>query len=467
MQRRSVRPDDETGAHGRGEAGYSLLEAIISLTIAILLIVAVLDLFDRNTRLARVETEQTEMQQSVRAVHLEMASRVRTAGRGGLLQSSADKDVPHEGVVIEVASNVENDERLVAPNTADGPVAVAGTDILTVRGVMTGSIYYGFDNTTDQTYVVFRDGAGQPADQPANVRSGTLHVCTRSPAGFVQDITPLEQAIEDGSEEALMLVGTGGEAATAVVKLVPGSSAPTSNVCDPADPEAGVTLGFVVSGDGGLADGYHELSGAAGTGGLPPGLTSVAFAGIVEEYRYYVREVREDESDPSSPLRPRLTRARLYPNSGRGWGSAPGTSLTVDVADDVLDLQVSLGLDSSQGGGALVDGSLAADGEPIFESEDGQSDDWLFNHPSDDPSSAVWARPGNPLGSAWRRAPLYLVRLTTIGRADFPPGSYEAPLVERIGDRVYDPNSPDDPDSDLQRRYRRWVVTTTVDLRNL
>lgn len=467
MQRRKSRPDHETAIHGRGEAGYSLLEAMVSLTIAVLLILAVLDLFDRNTRLARVETEQTQMQQSVRAVHLEMASRVRSAGRGGLVQSSASKDDAHQGVVVEVATNVESDERKVAPNASDSPLAVEGTDILTVRGVMTGSIYYGFDNTTDRAFVVFRDAAGQPADQPANVRSGTVHICTRSPAGFFQDVTALEQAIGDGLEEALMLVGTGGEAATAVVKLDPGTSATTSNVCDPGDPEAGVTLGFVVSGDGGLADKYHELSRAAGTGGLPPGLTSVAFAGIVEEYKYYVREVREDPNDASSPLRPRLSRARLYPNSGRGWGNAPETSLAVDVADDVLDLQVSLGLDSAQGGGALADDSLAPDGEPIYESEDGQSDDWLFNHPSDDPSDGVWARPGNGLGLAWLRAPLHLVRLTTIGRAEFPAGSYEAPLLDRIGDRVYDPNDEDDPDSDLQRRYRRWVVTTTVDLRNM
>jgi hypothetical protein len=37
----------------------------------------------------------------------------------------------------------------------------------------------------------------------------------------------------------------------------------------------------------------------------------------------------------------------------------------------------------------------------------------------------------------------------------------------RLADRVYDPSDPDDPDSDVQRRFRRWVVSTTIDLRNL
>lgn len=455
-------------ARRAGEAGYTLLEAIVALAIAVVLIVIALNLFDLNRRLARVESEQIEMQQAVRAVHLEVAGRARGAGRGGLLQATQVKRWPDQGVVVEVASNVEGAAREIAPEAADSPVAVAGTDVLTLRGVITGDIYYGYDNTEDRTYLVLRDGGGQPTAEPADVRSGELHLCSRSPAGFAQPIEPLRAAIAAQSEEALMLAGTGGEEAYAVVKLDPGASSPTSSVCDPADPTAGVELAFVVSGDGGRADAYHQLSAAAPSGGLPPGLTSVAYAGLIEEYRYYVREVREVEGDDGSLLAPRLTRARLYPNTGMGWGATGAASLVEDVADDVVDLQVSLGLDSTQGGGALDDGSLAPDGEPIFESADGESDDWLFNHPSDDPRDEVWARPGTAgLARPWLRSRLHLVRLTTVGRAAFPVSQYEAPVLERIDDRVYDPNDPDDPDSQIQRRFRRWVLSTTIDLRNL
>jgi type II secretory pathway pseudopilin PulG len=453
------------------QAGYSLIEAIIALAIAVVLIVVVLNLFDLNRRMARLESEQIEMQQAVRAVHLEVASRARVAGRGGLIQGTAAKPWPDQGVVVEVASNVQGPARQVAPAMADSPVAVAGTDVLTLRGVLTGDILYGYDDTEDRTYLVLRDDLGQVTAEPADVRSGEIHLCEVGPAGFAQSLEPLRAAIAAASEEALMLAGTGGEEAYAVVKLDPGASEATSAVCDPGNPAAGVKLAFVVSGDGGRADAYHALSPSAPAAGLPPGLTSVAYAGLVEEYRYYVREVREVAADDGSALSPRLSRARLYPNTGQGWGADAATveaSLAEDVADDVVDLQVSLGMDSAQGGGSLEDGSLPAGGEPIFESEDGEADDWLFNHPSDDPRDDAWARPGTAvLARPWLRSRLQVLRLTTVGRAAFPISQYEAPLLDRVGDRVYDPNDPDDPDSDVQRRFRRWVLSTTIDLRNL
>jgi type II secretory pathway pseudopilin PulG len=453
----------------RHEAGFTLLEALISLVIAVIVITAVLDLFDLNRRLSRVEVHQTEMQQSVRAVHLEVASRIRIAGRGGLLQGTAAKPWPDAGVVVEVAPNVEGAARDVAPALANTPVAVAGTDVLTLRGVMTGPIYYGYDNSQGRSYLVLRDGSGAVADDPANVRSGEIHVCATSPAGFAQPIEALRDAISSNSEEALLLAGTGGESAYAVVKLDPSASSLTSPVCNPLDANAGVRLAFVVSGDGGRADRYRALS--PGGAGFPPGLTSVAYAGVLEEYRYYVREVREDPNDASSSLAPRLSRARLYPNTGEPWGSdaaAKAENVATDVADDVFDFQVSLGLDSGQGGGAIEDGTLPADGEPVFESADGAGDDWLFNSPDDDPRAPVWARPGTAtITQPWLRARLYYLRMSTVGRAAFPVPQYEAPLLGQLADRVYDPTAPDDPDSIEQRRYRRWLLTTTIDLRNL
>lgn len=453
----------------RREAGFTLIEALIALVIAVVVIVAALDLFDFNRRLSRVEIHQTEMQQAVRAVHLEVASRIRVAGRGGALQGTAQKRWPDQGVVVEVASNVQGAARQVAPAAADPPEAVAGTDVLTLRGVMTGPIYYGFDNSEGRTYLVLRDGSGATAGDPAQVRAGEVHLCAVSPTGFAQPIEPLRAAIDSGSEEALLLAGTGGDGAYAVVKLDPSTSATTSAVCNPLDPSAGVRIGFVVSGDGGRADRYSQLG--PGGPGFPPGLTSVAYAGLLEEYRYYVREVREDPNDASSPLMPRLSRARLYPNTGEPWGTDAATraeSVATDVADDVLDFQVSLGFDSAQGGGALEDGTLPEDGEPVFESADGDGDDWLFNGPDDDPRDPVWARPGSAvLTQPWLRARLFYVRLSTVGRAAYPIPQYEAPELQRLADRVYDPGEADDPDSSLQRKYRRWLLTTTVDLRNL
>lgn len=450
------------------QTGYTLLEALVALAITVIVITAVLGLFDFQRRVARVESERSAMQQAVRAVHLELADTLRTTGRGGVAQNGPGRTRPDLGVTVELATNVTGNARIVAPAMADSPRAVAGTDVLTLRGVFTGPIYHGYDNTEDATYLVLRDASGAATGAPEDARSGAVHVCAVSPAGFPQPVEALRAAIAADSEEALLLAGTTGDDDYAVVKLDPGASASTSSQCNPLDPNAGVTLAFVVQGDGGRADAYHQLSSTSP--GLPPTLTSVSWAGVLEEYRYYLREVREIPGDDASPLIPRLSRARLYPNTGTGWGldqSAREANVATDIADDLLDFQVSLAFDSAQGGGALADGSLAPDGDPAHESEDGSDDDWLFNSPDDDPTSAVWARPGNAvISKPWLRAELLYVRVSTVGRAGHPVGGYEAPLLEGLEDRTYD-GSADDPDSPWERRFHRWLLSTTLDVRNL
>ena len=451
-------------ARFRTTGGFTLLEALVALAITVLVVSTVLALFGFQRRLARVESERSQMQQAVRAAHLDLASMIRMTARGGLGQNSPGRARPDLGVSLEVASNVEDDARVVAPGAADSPVAVAGTDVLTVRGILSGPVLKGRGNSETASFLILRDSGGLAAESPAEARSGQVQICALSSAGFLQPLDGLRAAIASGSEEALILGGTAGDDAYGVVKLVPGASAPTSTLCDPSDANAGVTLEFTVQGDGGRADLYHPL-GTAATG-LPPSLTSVGWLGILEEYRYYLREEREIPGDAGSPLVARLSRARLYPNTGTAWGGS-AASLAEDIADHILDFQVSLAFDSSQGGGALADGTLDIDGDPIHESPGGENDDWLFNAPDDDPQSAVWARPGTAVISRpWLRAHLFYVRVSTVGRAGHPAGGYEAPLLGSLEDRTYD-GSADDPDSPWDRQFHRWLLSTTIDVRNL
>lgn len=452
--------------HRDSEQGFSLLEVLVALAIGVAVAVAVVAAFNLHSRVARAETAMAEMQQAVRAVHLEVGSTLRTAGRGGLRQTTPVKRWPDVGVVVEVADNVTGSAREVVPGATDSPEAVEGTDVLTVRGVFSNPIYQTHDNDEDRSYLVLRDSAGAATGDPRNARTGELHVCATSPAGFPQPVEPLREAIRSGSEEALVLAAGADAEQYGVVKLDPPSSSTTSSVCSTGDPNAGVKLSFVVSGDGGRADLYQELSPAEP--GLPETLTSTAFTGILEEYRYYVRTVREDPGDAGSPLTPRFSRARLYPNTGEPWGAdadARADSAAVDVAADLLDFQVSLGFDSAQGGGAIQDGSAA--GEPLHESDDGSADDWLFNGPDDDPRDPVWARPGGALGAPWERARLFYVRINTVGVAQRYAPRYEAPLLGSLENRTYDASDPDSPDSFEHRHFRRWLLTTTIDLRNL
>jgi hypothetical protein len=249
---------------------------------------------------------------------------------------------------------------------------------------------------------------------------GTLVINAKSPTGVPQDLQALKEAVESGRPEALLLVSAASDRIQAVVELSGG------NVTDDQ-----ANLSFRITG-GTHTDDYLDLS---PQGAFPPNLRTVTAVGILEEYRYYVRDV-----DPA----PRLSRARVYPGTDSAYaGSA--SNLRADIADNILDLQVALGVDRN------------AD-EVVTDSGD-DSDDWLFNAPGDSPADTnIWNQVGQPL---------YYVRISTLARTDRLDPRYVSPPIAAIEDRVYDePETPDDADR-LNRSFRRRLLQTVVDLRNL
>src|SRR5215207_11467932 len=67
-----------------GEAGFSLIEMLVTLVVTALLVVGILGVFDFNNKVAHVQTQVSDMQQSLRVAQYEMVRYVRMAGRGGV-----------------------------------------------------------------------------------------------------------------------------------------------------------------------------------------------------------------------------------------------------------------------------------------------------------------------------------------------------------------------------------------------
>src|SRR5262245_58839288 len=120
------------------EAGFSLIEAVVSLSLAVVVLTGVLTLFDRNNQLARAQTYVAEMQHSLRVWQTELARHIRMAGRGGLPRGPMPG-----GLAIAVRNNVplDGDERYTAVGDTDSPRVVPGTDVLTVRGAINSSVF--------------------------------------------------------------------------------------------------------------------------------------------------------------------------------------------------------------------------------------------------------------------------------------------------------------------------------------
>jgi type II secretory pathway pseudopilin PulG len=394
----------------RSQTGFTLLEAIVSIAIMVVILLGLLGLLDFNSRVAKAQVNVADMQQSLRAVQSDMVRMVRMAGRGTLPASrraNADIVPPYTGMLLPegFAIAVENNVPDGTTIGDDGPAVVAGTDILTVRGVIQGTLY--------------QINAAGDGTVPNN-GAGTITVRETSLAGVPQDLHGLQDVIVAGKTDAILLISSLADGIQAVVQLTGGT-----------DNTDHVILSYQLD---------EEYTALSPNGQYPPELTTVAALGILEEFRYYVRD---------APGGPRLSRARMDPGTDEPY-RGDAANLAVDLADNILDLQVALGIDTDAT-------------EAIEDTGDGD-DDWLFNAEGDTPVDADRWNSIDPEVTF----PLYYLRLTTLARTDRADPGYVSPAIDWIEDREY--NEPDMPADGMERQertYRRRVLTTLVDLRNL
>lgn len=397
----------------RRQAGFTLTEMLVTVFILALLVLALLAIFDFTSRMTRAQTQIAGMQQVQRVAQHEMVGLVRMAGRGGIVLNSA----------FEVRNDRPANETILAGSSTPGtPIVRQGSDVVLVRGIFNSEIYQlDTDNPASFTYNASGD-------------EGFITIRGLSPSGVPQDVTDLADLLQaDGGgdvPEALLVVSAVDDTDYVVVEIDPsfdgrgsdGSTTPPTDL---------ITLRYVT--DGARATAYQSLS----TSNLSsPTMRTVAYAGVLEEYRYYVRD--QAATGLGSPRATELARARVFPGTEEAY-RGDAANLSVTVAENVLDLQVALGLDADADG-VIEEGATAAAR---------QSDEWRFNVTTDTPPGTAFS----------------LVRLTTLVRTDNPEPYFEAPRLADIEDRTYEGTALND--NEVERRYRRWPLQTLVDLRNL
>lgn len=394
------------------EAGYSLLEMIVALALSVAILLGVLALFDVNNRIARSQVNVADMQQSLRIAQASMIRNIRMAGRGGLPVFRPASGLGYagmllpDGVALAVDNDVSTGTKLASSDTA---LVEPGTDILTVRGVFSTPLYQ------------LDPAGGGKIEGALTAGGGQLVINSVSPTGIPQDLSALAEAVNKGRPEALLLVGATGDEIQAVVQLTGGVVSKTQ-----------ATLQFRIA-DATLSKQYLAL---CPNGSFPTTLRTVAAVGLIEEYRYYVRD-----ADPA----PRLSRARFYPGTEKPY-AADTDNLHVDIADNVLDLQVALGVDLN--------------GDQIITDTNDKADEWLFNAKDDlvDKPQATWNQVNTPL---------YYARVSTLARTDRPDPDYVSPAITNIEDRQYNEPATPAAGTELDRSYRRRILQSVIDMRNL
>ena len=406
----------------RSQAGFSLAELIVSLFVVVLMMVMILLIFDSTTKLARAQTYVADVQQSVRFAQDEMVRYTRMAARGGLVRGV----LPAGMVTVAVRNNVVDGspEQNIAIGDASSPRIMPNTDVLTVRGIF-GTLFH-VNANPDSGTLTFDD-----VDNPTR---GTLVVENPIPSTAIpQSLQPLIGAVTNRRPEGLLIVSPIGGTLAHVVEL----DWANSNISNPSR----ITLAFTITGGSHNSD-YSAISASPA---FPIELRSVAHLGIVEEYRYYVQQILSDPMTPAGETQTRLSRARFYPG---GQVPYPGNeSLRVDVADEIVDLQLALAIDTT----IPPDNAIGPDTA-------NQNDEWLFNSVADDPTNAAW-------NGATKR--LFYVRINTLARTAGRDFQYVAPPIARIEDRVYaEPAEPAAADVAARQRRRR-LLQTVIDIRNL
>jgi hypothetical protein len=462
--------ESSTFPRRRSDGGFTLIELALSMMVTVEVILGALLVFDFNSNLARVQTQVTDMQQSLRVGQYEMTRMARMAGRGSLPATTPARPYPM-GASLEVRNNVDgsaisDDLAIGFPGT---PKVALGTDVLTVRGVFSNPVYQ-LDFATPAGKLVLSGVS------PTGPTDGSVQVCNQTSRGLAQDITPLVQAINNKDTgggnipEALVLTSAVDMSVTAVVELDAGNSTKVGLPLPALPTITCITVAFHIINGKNTAS-YNTLSqvpAGAPTGlyspgkptaNLPVAMTNAMWIGILEEYRYYIRKDYAIQGNTKGETLPRLSRARMYPGTEHPY-LEDLQQAQVDVADNVIDLQVALGLDRDLDG-LVVD-------------QQSSTDEWLFNAAGDNPKDAGWLTftdPKAPLAPA-QVVPLRYVRISTLGRTSRRDPNYIAPKVQSIEDHVYPqtPNpvaTPDEANTPNNLKFRRRLIQTEIGVRNL
>ena len=287
----------------RPDAGASLIEMLVAFGLTVAVSAAALLLFGLHQRLARAQLEAASLQQAQQAAHLELRRTLRAAGRGGLVHQ-----LPGQAPRPELAVEVE--KQVSAGHAVGSRTAAEGTDVLVVRGVINGPLYwvdeYRFDPAMRRGWV--------------EVRAHTVH-------GSAQSLEMLQDS-GDAGDDALILVSGNAPGVHAVVPIVDVAASGrgrhrTLRVEFHADASRGP-----------FAAGFLSMSSG---GSWPAGYMSrVDRVGVLEEWRFYIRPPALDSLEGSQ-----LAMARLYPGTGIAWRRR-SANLTQVIADDITGLEVAV-----------------------------------------------------------------------------------------------------------------------------
>jgi hypothetical protein len=330
--------------------GFSLVELLITLLITLAIMIAMLTLFERGSRLSKVEGTVTDSQQNVRYASYQMVREARMTGAGVYPASIAVAGTARQlAVSLSVGSTAwgtgtqyDTSNDIASDIFIGGTHHVRrGTDVLHIRGVITNAVY--------------DLGTASWVPPTGGTTTGTLTIepCTKYP-----DPTSVsgDPCFPNGANDMSIFAASGSpqpaENRLFVMSDVLGSvgvglvtHVDTNDVA--AGREAVLTIDV---GDSGSPDtAYPQTICPAGI--FPLGLINPSRGGILDDRVFFVDDGTASGQDcnPTNaaldpgPCHPQLAVADWAP--GDSSATPFSTATVTPIADDIEDLQVAYGMD--------------------------------------------------------------------------------------------------------------------------
>ena len=325
----------------RRAAGFTLIEALITLAVLTAVILGLYSLLDSSNKIAKQETNVAEAQQSVRIGISELTRVIRQGRVGGMFIGNAILPVANNsggGVFLTDTSGIRHYIR-------------KGTDVVGVRGIISGDKYGlstgdvvcgGSCATTNQMTVTIHATSSVGI---VNFAAGT----TPSIAGKTR---PFYFVVADSSTE-MLTTGSGSY-------LVPVFYVGRVDTAGTWYTLTADTFSFVMD---------PSDTGARKLMAMAPTATTVDkpyAGGVADEIQFFVDEGPADASSNAADTHPSLAEATLDPSSGN-WEVQP-------LIEDAEDFQVAYGVDG-------INGSVRDKGisPAVYDASGSNLDEWVGN----------------------------------------------------------------------------------------
>ena len=435
-----------SGARGR-QAGFTLIEAIVTLGVMAPLLLGLYSFLDSSNRLTKQESNVAQAQQASRGGIYEIARMIRQARVGQLYYGSS---------VLPIYDNAPAGKTIKDLSGA-GHIVRKGTDVVEIRGVILGDKFT--LTSGDVTCAGTCDGTSQVT---VIVRSTASNGVPNYPAtlkpSLAAKVRPFYLVVADSSSQPVTISGKTYLAPLYYIGRV-NADASGSWYTYTSDSTT-ATFSFSMN----PSDAGAKVLNATGAGS--PALQNPFLCGAVDDILFFVDE---GTSAVSGDTHPALAMATYDPSSGN-YDIQP-------LVDEAEDFQVAYGVDGADG--STVDGGA----DPAQVDVSGSNkDEWIGNVAGE--SDALL---GTPAAAIPRTGSVAAFLDASVLTSDTAP-AYARPLLRSVWlslvvksrdpDLVYDGpgargvatlDSTAKPMSDptiTGRPYRRRVQALAVSLRN-